>query len=1022
MANPQYARPQYKPVNSTANAFPPVARKETFEMPKLEATFVPGGFDDYYMPEVIAPSPQRVMPEVPHNMQEDLQRMELEARQPTDRHNERPQARDVPDQQRGREPSLSNYLGASTSSNAKPSGSGTPSPAAIEYQYQNSPAASAYTQNTAAADFKPLVQDRQLDMPAFEVPSFSPFPRITQDNVPPSDDEKERILFGARQDVLRSNNVSVQLEWALDVLFWVEIAQDAYARENKEQGTRPQTPRIEHELRNDALRIVEYLATQSHPQALFSRSKWLEFGKFGYRQDKNEAFLGYMNAADRGWGRAEYRIGMIYENSNDVKNALQHYNRGLALQDSASSYRLGMMNLLGQHGHVKDYRAGLDLIKSAADTADEESPQGAYVFGMLISRELPDINIPEGMMQFTLAQARQYIEKSAYFGFAKAQLKMGQAYELCQLGCDFNPALSLHYYGLAARQGQSEAALGVSRWFLFGYEGVFVKNEQLAFKYAREAADAKLPTGEFAMGYYYEIGIYVQKDLRDARTWYERAADHGNKDAQNRLEGLSQAKTLTKQDHETTALTRIKSKHGSMRGQRPERFSSRNNPAALALSTLSESAPAIPDEPEPAPKVVTTPPADRPPVFAINIDNSLAMRPKSTAPYPDDDHKPAPLNLARPKSAAPYPDDDPSSSRLPRSPHYNAQIRPSNGPQGSANRPVSAFGIRPANANPAPPGGGARLPVSQSMNNLMPDTQQRPFSVGSTGRPLDSDPRGRIASAGWEPQVGAGRGRGAGAGPGPGPGGPGGPGGSGGPGGRGSYDYGYPQQPQQQQQRPPSQQGPPNPRLSGGLPPQPDRNRLSKTNPNTSAPAPGGYGNLGPAGANPAATAPGSQPGREYGPRTSSRPSSAYSAPPASNGRPDRLDSLPSQGGGGGGGRFPINGGPGGNPSGNPQMFKNNGHFNEGGRQSAPPVQLSGGPGGPGGPGGYGSPASVRPVSAQQQPSRLSSGTPQAGPGPASRPAPAQAAKPAKPAPQGPATFEEMGIPQGKGDDDCVIM
>lgn len=28
-------------------------------MPNLGATFVPGGFDDYYMPEVVAPSPQR---------------------------------------------------------------------------------------------------------------------------------------------------------------------------------------------------------------------------------------------------------------------------------------------------------------------------------------------------------------------------------------------------------------------------------------------------------------------------------------------------------------------------------------------------------------------------------------------------------------------------------------------------------------------------------------------------------------------------------------------------------------------------------------------------------------------------------------------------------------------------------------------------------------------------------------------------------------------------------------------------
>lgn len=35
------------------------ARGESLENPQFAATFVPGGFDDYYMPEVIAPAPQR---------------------------------------------------------------------------------------------------------------------------------------------------------------------------------------------------------------------------------------------------------------------------------------------------------------------------------------------------------------------------------------------------------------------------------------------------------------------------------------------------------------------------------------------------------------------------------------------------------------------------------------------------------------------------------------------------------------------------------------------------------------------------------------------------------------------------------------------------------------------------------------------------------------------------------------------------------------------------------------------------
>lgn len=942
-------------------------------------------------------------------MQDGLQRMELEARQPpaisnppttTAKLNKTLTARSDPTQPDDRDTSRPTHPTTGQLSPGVATHNGPAEPAGPGALF------GADLQNTADS-FKALTQQKHATMSSFDVPSFSPFPVVKQGNVPPSDDEKERILYNARLDVLNSNNVTVQLDWALDVLSWVEISQEAHMREHKIQGARPQTPRIEHEMRLDAINIVEYLSSQNHPQALFSRSKWLEFGKFGFRQDRKEAFLGYMNAASRGWGRAEYRMGMIYENSNDIENALQHYNRGLEIGDSASSYRLGMMRLLGQHGHVKDYSAGLDLIRAAADTSDEESPQGAYVYGMLISRELPDIAIPESILPYDVAQARQYVEKSAYFGFAKAQLKMGQAYELCQLGCDFNPALSLHYYGLAAHQGQPEASLGVSRWFLFGHEGVFLKNEQLAFKYAQEAADAKLPTGEFAMGYYYEIGIHVQKSLRDARLWYERAAENGNQDALCRLEGLNQAKALTKQDHETTALTRIKSKHGSMRGQRPERFSSRLKDGAAALPILSETAPtpttgydlAIPKSPSPGPRpssshknpsptqepISGTPGLRQPPAFAISIDHSnLAIRSKSTAPYPVDD-KPAPLVLTRPKSTAPYPDDGPNNRPL--FPQNSPQTRASDVQQ-SANKPISALGIRPGFVTSQ--AGSRPLPVSQSTGNLMPDP--RPFSVNKPGRPLDNDPRGRIASAGWEPQAPASGFRRASPSA---------------PTGRSDHQdpYDYGQQRQHQQPRPPihQQQPSPAPRLTGGLPPQAEnsRNRLSRVNLNPNSTTYGG----------PAQSKSNVQPGRDFGPRTSSRPvSNVYTGAASSiSPRPDRTDSLPSQQQGGHG-RQQSDGAAG--ASGGLQVAKNRPQLTEPGRQSAPPVQAGG---------GLSSIPTIRPVSAAPPP-RLSSAAPQAPSGQLPQSTAPLAPTKAKPVSQGPATFEEMGIPQGKADDDCVSL
>ncbi len=61
------------------------------------------------------------------------------------------------------------------------------------------------------------------------------------------------------------------------------------------------------------------------------------------------------------------------------------------------------------------------------------------------------------------------------------------------------------------------------------------------------------------MGYFNEIGMHVQVNLKTAKEWYEKAAVQGNKDAQQRIEGLRANATLSKKDHEQVAINRIKS-------------------------------------------------------------------------------------------------------------------------------------------------------------------------------------------------------------------------------------------------------------------------------------------------------------------------------------------------------------------------------------------------------------------------------------------------------------------------------
>ncbi len=249
------------------------------------------------------------MPEVPENMQEGIAHLELEANEPRS--------------------SMAAPIHQSSLNN-------TQSPRGFGPRTSSLPQGAA---SVAAGQNRWSYGYSQMATPA-DAPNFSAFPKLVNPppNVPPTDDEKEAILEDARIAVLNSNDPEMQLAWAQDALAYVDTAMMHEQRISESQPARPVTPQVEHQLRVDAMSVVSFLAEQHHPKAEFMRGIWLEFGKFGMRQDKKEAFRCYSRAAEKGYSRAEYRIGMQYEQSNDPAKALIHYKRGADAGDSPSNY------------------------------------------------------------------------------------------------------------------------------------------------------------------------------------------------------------------------------------------------------------------------------------------------------------------------------------------------------------------------------------------------------------------------------------------------------------------------------------------------------------------------------------------------------------------------------------------------------------------------------------------------------------------------------------------------------------
>lgn len=126
---------------------------------------------------------------------------------------------------------------------------------------------------------------------------------------------------------------------------------------------------------------------------------------------------------------------------------------------------MAMANLLGQLGCPASAPAAIPLLRKAATLSTIDDPLPAYIYGMLLAGELdlgnnvtssitPDLLLDDhGRIQ----EARPWIERSAFLGYAPAQFKMGFNYEYATMGCGYDPLLSVQYYSLASQQGDIEA-------------------------------------------------------------------------------------------------------------------------------------------------------------------------------------------------------------------------------------------------------------------------------------------------------------------------------------------------------------------------------------------------------------------------------------------------------------------------------------------------------------------------------------------------------------------------------------
>lgn len=186
------------------------------------------------------------------------------------------------------------------------------------------------------------------------------------------------------------------------------------------------------------------------------------------------------------------------------------------LTNSDKEVTLGLLYLFGNNEVEKNYEKAFLLLSKYSKGNNPEALNGLgimYLYGLGIKQDFEFAN--------------KYFEKANVLGDKVAKINLGELYRQKN---DLNT--SKYWYERAIVDNPSKAHEGLSKIYLDQ------KNYEKAFFHAKEAAQLGNTESEYNLGVFYENGIYIKKNLNEARVWYLKAAEKGHLDAKHNLKNL----------------------------------------------------------------------------------------------------------------------------------------------------------------------------------------------------------------------------------------------------------------------------------------------------------------------------------------------------------------------------------------------------------------------------------------------------------------------------------------------------
>ncbi len=228
------------------------------------------------------------------------------------------------------------------------------------------------------------------------------------------------------------------------------------------------------------------------------------------KEDKKKAFSLYDDSINEGNVSLYYKLGKLYEEEDNLEEALINYYKGHENGNINSTQRLGVMYLNGE-GVNEDREKGLEYLKKAVKVGDSNS---IYILGLVLLNKDRE-------------KASKYLVEAYRKGsYQAASILAREGIRDYLRNKEVNETELLGYVNSAMENG---LPIGTYYYGLLNYYGISIdKSHEMAFLNFMEAAERGCDEAIICIANWYKHGIFLAKDIESSISWYEKAVEGVN--------------------------------------------------------------------------------------------------------------------------------------------------------------------------------------------------------------------------------------------------------------------------------------------------------------------------------------------------------------------------------------------------------------------------------------------------------------------------------------------------------------